>query len=200
MILRVMVVMICFILSGCSIQEQNELSFEVPRGYYAQLEIVYQGQQLTFGPFVGYYFKPVQAPDLTRLEFVCFNEQRFYTDELPVNARLYEGEAILTRLPDNHSLPEPTQRINPVFFEDAPPEWLDTRPAPQDEFVHFHSAYDVRSAVLVGYWLRHRPVQSFTYNMGGRLGVDSPLHHIAEVGQGQNFPHIVEFDYGPGKP
>jgi hypothetical protein len=141
------------------------------RGYYSRLEVISNGQRFSFGPFVGYYFKPQVGDDLGRLEFLCFNERGFYTDELPEDSLLFRG--------------------------DAPVAWLRQRPAPQEEFVHFHSAYDRRGAVYTGYWLRQDAVTAFTYNMGGRISADSPLYHRAEPGETERFPHSIEFDDGP---
>ncbi|MGC9518105.1 MAG: hypothetical protein ACP5FP_00405 [Desulfuromonadaceae bacterium] len=169
---------------------------DIPRGYYAQLEITHQGQILNFGPFVGYYFKPVSGADTSHLEFMCFNTDQFYTDDLPGEALLFRGEAQLTTLPDVRPIPRSDQRITPVFAPDAPAEWLATRPAPQNEFIHFHSTYDHGGATYTGYWLRHDPVRKFTYNMGGRLSEDSPLYHEVEPGSSPDFPAIIEFDRG----
>lgn len=170
---------------------------ETPRGYYSRLEIIHQGQRLSFGPFVGYYFRPKNGDDLVRLEFRCYNERQFYTDQLPADALLFKGEAVLTSLPRVRELPRSNARIEPVFFAQAPPEWLQSRPAPQEQFVHFHSAYDPTGPSYTGYWLRHQPVSSFTYNMGGRVDKSSPLYHRAGLDVPQRFPHIVEFDAGP---
>lgn len=90
---------------------------------------------ISFGPFVGYYFKPENPAELTRLHFVCFNERKFYTNSISENEQLFEGEARLVRLPDaNFTLPT-SRRINPVFFSEAPAIWLDIRPEPKDEFL-----------------------------------------------------------------
>lgn len=172
---------------------------ETPRGYYTQLEFFYRGQRLSFGPFVGYYFRPEQGDELTRLKFRCYNERQFYTDQLPADALLFEGEAVRSVLPRLHEMPRSNARIEPVFFADAPPEWLQGRPAPQDEFIHFHSSYDATGPSYTGYWLRHRAVSSFTYNMGGRVGEDSLLYHQAVPGKPQRFPRIIEFDAGPAQ-
>jgi hypothetical protein len=88
-------------------------------------------------------------------------------------------------------------RIEPVIFDQAPPQWLQSRPAPQDQFVHFHSAYDTNGPSYIGYWLRHQAVSSFSYNIGGRVGEGSPLYHQIEPDAPQRFPHLVEFDAGP---
>jgi hypothetical protein len=172
---------------------------ETPRGYYSQLEFIYQGEQLSFGPFVGYYFKPDNGDDLAQLEFRCYNERQFYTDQLPADALLFKGVALLSSLPKVRALPHSNARIEPVFFPQAPPEWLQSRPNPQKQFVHFHSAYDSSGPSYSGYWLRHQPVSSFIYNMGGRVGENSPLYHRATPDAPQRFPHIIEFDAGPKK-
>lgn len=170
---------------------------ETPRGYYSQLEFIHQGQRLSFGPFVGYYFKPKNGDDLTRLEFRCYNERQFYTDQLPADTLLFKGEAVVSSLSRVRALPRSNARIEPVFFGQAPAEWIQSRPAPQDQFVHFHSAYDTNGPSYTGYWLRHQAVNRFIYNMGGRVGQGSPLYHQAEPDAPQRFPHIVEFDAGP---
>ncbi len=195
--IRILLVALCLLLTACQERSTSGSTPQVPRGYYAQLELVHAGKQLSFGPFVGYYFKPLQHDDLTQLQFICFNERGFYTDELSDGELLFTGKAILTTLPDSHPKAEPSQRINPVFFADAPQEWLATRPEPKEQYVHFHSAYDSLGATFTGYWLRHHPERSFTYNMGGRVAADSPLFHQASPDQPQNFPRIVEFDFGP---
>jgi len=170
---------------------------DTPRGFYTQLEFIYQGQRLSFGPFVGYYFRPENGADLTRLTFRCYNERQFYSDQLPADALLFTGDAVLSTLPRVRALPQGPARIEPTFFADAPPQWLQTRPEPQQEFVHFHSAYDFNGPSYTGYWLRHQPATRFSYNMGGRISEDSPLYHQAVPGEAQRFPHIIEFDAGP---
>jgi hypothetical protein len=172
---------------------------ETPRGFYSQLEFLYHGQLLSFGPFVGYYFKPDNGDNLKQLEFRCYNERQFYTDQKPVDALLFEGVALLGTLPRVRDLPRSNARIEPVFFDQASPEWLQSRPSPQDQFVHFHSGYDETGPSYTGYWLRHQAVDSFTYNMGGRVDKSSPLYHQTEPEEPERFPHIVEFDAGPQK-
>lgn len=183
---------------GCA-RGPGEVPLEVPRGFAPRLEIPFEGHLYGFGPFVGYYFRPENPADLARLRFVCFNERGFYASDAPVNALLYQGEAVLVRLPDaGLPLPSDGDRIEPVFFSEAPPAWLATRPEPQDAFLHFHSAYDASGPARVGYWFRHVAVRAFTYDMGGRVGPGSPLYHRVSPGLDLNFPAIVEFDRGPG--
>ncbi|HKK32272.1 MAG TPA: hypothetical protein VJ934_01760 [Desulfomicrobiaceae bacterium] len=186
-------------LAACGNSSHEETSPSVPRGYYDRIEIIHQGRTLSFGPFVGYYFKPVRADDLTRLQVICFNERGFYTDDLPVNARLFQGEAVLTTLPEVSAIPRSKNRITPIFFDNAPEAWLTSRPSPKEEFVHFHSAYTGTGAVFTGYWIRHQAVSEFTYDMGGRIRKESPLYHRAGPGTEGAFPHIIEFDRGPEK-
>lgn len=177
--------------SGCADPPADGMPLHVPVLEVQDGERVYR-----FGPFVGYYFRPQAPGDLSRLEFVCFNQRRFYTRDLPENALLYEGQAVLTRLPGG-ALAAGEGRIQPVFFEDAPVAWLDSRPEPRDEFLHFHSCYDAQGPVLVGYWLRHVAAGDFTYDMGGRVGPESPLFHRVKRGVDRAFARIVEFDRGP---
>lgn len=181
----------------CILLPAQSLAMETPRGFYTQLEFIYRGQRLSFGPFVGYYFKPRKGDDLTQLEFRCYNERQFYTDDLKADMLLFKGEAVLSALPRVRALPRSNARIEPVFFDKAPVEWLQSRPSPQNEFVHFHSAYDATGASYSGYWLRHQPVVGFIYNMGGRVDDDSPLYHKANPDKPHRFPHIIEFDNGP---
>ncbi|MCF8024948.1 MAG: hypothetical protein K9J79_09320 [Desulfobacteraceae bacterium] len=182
--------------TGCGRSGDKSISLDVPRGYVAALELNLDGRRVGFGPFVGYYFKPESPDDLTRLKFVCFNERSFYTRDMPENAKLFEGEAVLTRLADvGRDLPD-RDRINPVFFPDSPEEWLKTRPSPQDEFIHFHSCYDAQGPVLVGFWVRHVGTAAFTYDMGGRVDPGSPLYHRVEPGVDKDFARIMEFDRG----
>ncbi|MGA9534804.1 MAG: hypothetical protein WBR24_02745 [Desulfobacterales bacterium] len=54
----------------------------------ARLEQVHDGRMVGFGPFVGYYFRPENPGDLSRLRFVCFNENRFYSLDMPNGAKL----------------------------------------------------------------------------------------------------------------
>jgi len=152
-----------------------------------------------FGPFVGYYFRPVDPRDLGRLSFVCFNEKRFYSSDMPDGAKLYEGTAVLVTLPAADIAIPAQDRINPVFFQEAPEGWRNSRPEPQDEFVHFHSGYDSTGPVLTGYWIRHVAVSEFTYDMGGRVGKESPLYHRVRRGPDRDFARIIEFDRGPEK-
>lgn len=185
------------LVTACGGPREPSVPLDIPRGYLPRLEILHEGRLLGFGPFVGYYFRPEKVDDLRRLDFVCFNERRFYTRDLPANARIFEGQAVLTALPaGTHPLPA-AERINPIFFSEAPEAWLATRPAPAPEFRHFHSAYDTRGPVTVGYWLRHVGTADFTYDMGGRVGPESPLHHRVAPGVDRDFPAIVEFDRGP---
>jgi hypothetical protein len=193
--------MACLVLAAC----QGEPAVvpadgpTVPRGYVRRLEIQVDDRVLSFGPFVGYYFKPHVDGDLQRLAFVCFNEGRFYTRDLPANTLLFEGQAVWRRLPEvAFAIPRDGGRIVPVFFDAAPAAWRNSRPDPQDEYRHFHSAYDGRGATLYGYWLRHVARASFTYDMGGRVGAQSPLYHVVEPGPDRRFARIIEFDHGPG--
>ena len=187
----------CLAAPGCGPGERA-VPLEVPRGYLPVLRLEAEGRLLGFGPFVGYYFRPEDPPDLRRLRFVCFNERRFYTRDLPDNTLLFEGEAVLATLPDvGMTLPRGAERIQPVFPEAIPPAWVATRPPPKEEFVHFHSAYDAEGPVRTGYWLRHRAVAAFVYDMGGRVGPGSVLYHQVELGADRIFPPLVEFDRGP---
>jgi hypothetical protein len=195
--IRLIFFLLLFILPGCN-QTANSIPLEVPRGYVPVLEIVLEDGVFRFGPFVGYYFRPEDPSDFSHLKFVCFNEQHFYTLDLPANALLFEGEAILSTLPDlNVVLPQGEERIHPVFFSEAPEAWLESRPEPKAEFVHFHSCYNSRGPVRHGYWLRHVSVADFTYDMGGRVEKDSPLYHQVSQGADKNFGKIIEFDSGP---
>jgi hypothetical protein len=192
-------IIVYLFLQACNVS-QDTTRVQVPRGYTAVLRISENGRQMHLGPFVGYYFKPRDPGDLKRLDFVCFNERSFYTKDLPQNAMLYEGQAVLTVLPKVIPLPEyKGERICPVFESRIPQAWLVTRPAPQEEFIHFHSCYDASGPVYTGYWLRHQAATSFTYDMGGRVGPESALFHRAVPGPDHNFPQIVEFDFGPSK-
>ncbi|MEE4607860.1 MAG: hypothetical protein V2L15_03150 [Desulfobacteraceae bacterium] len=171
----------------------------VPHGYMARLEQVHEGRMIGLGPFVGYYFRPEDPEDLSRLRFVCFNEDQFYSSDMPDGAKLYEGTAVRATLPRADGVIPARDRITPVFFEEAPEAWRDTRPEPRDEFVHFHSCYDAAGPVHTGYWIRHVAVSDFTYDMGGRVGPQSPLYHRVHKGPDRNFARIVEFDRGPQK-
>lgn len=171
----------------------------IPHGYMARLEQVHDGRMLGFGPFVGYYFRPEDPEDLSRLRFVCFNENRFYSSDMPNGAKLYEGTAVRTTLPQVDWVIPARDRINPIFFEEAPEAWRKTRPEPRDEFVHFHSCYDGTGPVRTGYWIRHVAASEFTYDMGSRVGKKSPLYHRVHKGPDLDFARIIEFDMGPGK-
>lgn len=171
----------------------------IPHGYMARLEQVHEGRLIGFGPFVGYYFRPEDPKDLRRLSFVCFNENQFYSSNMPNGAKLYEGTAHLVTLPPADIAIPSQDRINPVFFPEAPEAWRNSRPEPQDEFVHFHSGYDTTGPVPTGYWIRHVAVSEFTYDMGGRVGKESPLYHQVRRGPDRDFARIIEFDRGPGK-
>lgn len=196
---RCLTVFVLLAVAGCHPQTEDEIALQVPRGYVSTLEIHLDGGLYGFGPFVGYYFRPEDPGDLSRLSFVCFNEREFYTRERPSNGLLFEGEARLVRLPPaGAEISSDGARIHPVFFPGAPPRWLATRPEPRDEFVHFHSCYDSQGPVLIGYWLRHEGRAAFTYDMGGRVGPGSPLYHEVSPGVDGLFPRIMEFDRGPG--
>ena len=193
------------VMSGCRSGQEADGSdgssgvVVVPHGYMARLEQVHDGRMIGFGPFVGYYFRPEDPGDLSRLRFVCFNENRFYSSDMPDGAKLYEGTAVRATLP-RADVATPTQeRINPVYFQEAPEAWRNTRPDSQDEFVHFHSCYNGAGPVHTGYWIRHVAVSDFTYDMGGRVGEKSPLYHRVQKGPDRDFARIVEFDRGPEK-
>jgi len=173
------VALLALISSGCSTPETTSSALEVPRGYVPVLELEIEGRLLSFGPFIGYYFRPRDPDDLSRIDFVCFNERSFYTT-----------------LADTGFMPESSQRITPVFFEDAPLQWLKQRPCPQDEFVHFHSCHNAVGPVLTGYWIRHIGKDEFIYDMGGRVTPDSVLYHDVRPGPDKSFARIVEFDRG----
>ena len=118
-----LVLFVCFMFwiggSGCAPTGTDAISLSVPRGYVSIIELDMDGRRVGFGPFVGYYFKPKEPGDLTRLAFICFNEQSFYTRDMPENAKLFEGEAVFTRLPEaDMDLPS-EHRINPRFFSEC---------------------------------------------------------------------------------
>ncbi|MEE4242911.1 MAG: hypothetical protein V2I36_15715 [Desulfopila sp.] len=186
-----------FGICACSREEAPVAPVEVPRGYVQKVVIEKGDRVITFGPFVGYYFRPQDPNDLGRLDFLCFNERSYYTLDLPENTMLFEGEAVLQTLADVEFIVPADDRINPLLFADVPPEWLENRPAPQDEFVHFHSAYDALGSVLTGYWIKHVGTATFTYDMGGRVGEQSVLYHRVKPGVDKFFAHIMEFDKGP---
>ena len=176
------------LMAGCRVDpaQAPPEKLQVPPGYVNQLQVEVDDRVLSFGPFVGYYFKPLSANDLERLDFICFNERSFYTRGLPANARLFEGKARWQRLPDAQMpVPGRNGRIVPVFFSEAPGAWLQSRPEPHSDYVHFHSAYDGRGAVRYGYWLKHVALAEFTYDMGGRVTQDSPLYHEVAIRAGQ---------------
>lgn len=184
---------------GCSDEQAETVSLEVPRGYQSELRVELGESIARFGPFVGYYFRPEDPADPARVRFVCFNERGFYSSDAPVNAKLYEGRAVLSRLPgERDSRPLPRGRITPVFFPDAPGQWLASRPEPEDAFLHFHSLHDAGGARMDGYWLMHEAVRDFTYDMGGRVEAGSPLYHRVTAGVDRDFARIIEFDQGPG--
>lgn len=184
---------------ACGRDRKDPAAPDLPRGYTEVLCLDSRGSRYCFGPFVGYYFKPVDPGDLSRLKFICLNEEGFYTSDLPDNSRIFEGEARLARLPDTGDPLPDTARISPVFFKDAPRAWRNSRPGPRNEFVHFHSCYDSQGPVLTGFWLRHRALADFTYDMGGRVGESSPLYHRTFSGPDRAFPRLIEFDRGPGQ-
>ena len=190
-----------FTFSGCSDENNGQVRAEgpeIPRGYQARLEIQVDDQVLNFGPFVGYYFKPSEVINTSRLDFLCFNENSFYTRDVEPNALLYRGTAIFQRLDDKvRSIPKTGNRIIPLFFSEAPAQWTESRPEPQQDFVHFHSAYNALGAVYSGFWLKHVAEGTFTYNMGGRVDSKSQLYHHVQPGTDLNFAHIIEFDHGP---
>jgi len=133
------------------------------------------------------------------LRFVFFNKRQFYTRDLPANAKLYEGSAERVTLPEvtGFDILKAPPRIRPVFFEDAPPAWKATRPAPQMQYRHYHSCYNATGALRVGYWLRHVGTATFVADMGGRVTAPSPLYHRVSPGPVNNFPAVIEFDNGP---
>ena len=189
------------LIGGCSGREDKDPApLQVPRGFVSTLDIEVADHVVRFGPFVGYYFRPTDPQDLSRLAFVCFNEDAFYTQDVPANTLLFSGDARRVTLPKGPlPKPEPGERMKPVFSEDIPAAWLQTRPKPRDEYVHFHSCYDANGAVKYGYWLRHVAETDFTYDMGGRVGRDSPLYHTVTAGVDKAFPRVVEFDKGPSR-
>lgn len=213
--------MAILLLSCQSERQKKEKNIVIPRGYMSKLEINQGGKMIRFGPFVGYYFKPHDPEDITRLSFVCFNEKQYYTRDIPENAKLFEGEAVMATLPDlgialpkardaagekTAENPEKAEsilpaigknRINPVFFTDAPEKWKATRPKPEDLYVHFHSCYDSQGSVHTGFWVRHEGVANFTYDMGGRVSKESPLYHRVTPGPDREFARVLEFDRGP---
>ncbi len=196
--IRVGCAVCCIALLGCQKNDRTESRLNVPRGYTQVLEIETDGRRVKFGPFVGYYFKPFNFRDLTRIDFLCFNQDNFYTLDLPENTRIFEGDGVLTLLPDNGEPLPSGDRITPVFFSKAPEIWQNSRPAPKEEYIHFHSGYDRKGAVRLGYWFRHRALAKFTYDMGGRVTPDSVLYHQTTSGIDKQFARIIEFDQGPG--
>ena len=183
---------------GCGTDSQTGGKVVVPRGYVSEIRLTVDGRQLHFGPFVGYYFRPTDPNDLSRLHLICLNERQFYTRDLPQDALLYEGDAMLAHLPSEGGSPVSGEgRIQPLFWDAVSPKWRATRPEPSEAYLHFHSCYDASGPVLTGYWLRHVARDRFTYDMGGRVGPDSVLYHQVVPGTDENFAAIVEFDAGP---
>ena len=195
--LAALVIAAMTLFAGCSESAPKRLALDIPRGYMSTLDIEINGRVLQFGPFAGYYFKPDSPDDLSRLSVLCFNEDFFYTRDMPENTLLFEGDAILTTLESVEAPKTGDQRIIPVFFHQAPRAWLQRRPDPQNEFIHFHSCYDKSGPTLTGYWLRHRAKAAFTYDMGQRVNEESPLYHTVTPGIDKNFAKIIEFDRGP---
>jgi hypothetical protein len=185
--------------TGCGNGGRGSVELQVPRGYVQRLQIMSDLGLISFGPFVGYYFRPVDPSDLSYLEILCFNEKQFYTGGLPENAKLFKGEARLVYLPEAITDISYAERIHPLLFSDAPAEWVDSRPEPEDEFLHFHSCYNAAGPVLAGFWIRHVGVAEFTYDMGGRVTAESPLYHRVENGPDKRFARLIEFDRGPGQ-
>jgi len=201
-IIRFVAVGLLLILMACtdggSTDESPSVELDVPRGYQSTVRVEIDGQVASFGPFVGYYFRPQSTKDLSQMDFVCFNERGFYSSDMPVNAMLFKGQAVLGRLPGTRSdQPQPIGRITPITFDEAPASWLATRPKPQDSYLHFHSLHDGRGARMEGYWITHEAMASFTYDMGGRVGQDSILYHEVEAGTDMRFAPLIEFDQGP---
>ncbi|HSH68854.1 MAG TPA: hypothetical protein VK997_02970 [Deferrisomatales bacterium] len=196
-VLSVLLLVLC---AACA-QGPGEVPLEVPRGYMQRLQVRHDGQLYGFGPFVGYYFRPPDPGELSRLRFVCFNEQGFYASDAPRNALLFEGDAVLAELPAGEAAlaGEPGDRIRPVFDPDLPQTWRATRPDPADQYRHFHSCYDANGPARVGYWLRHAGKGTFTYDMGARVSAGSPLYHRVRPGADLEFASSVEFDRGPGR-
>ena len=195
-------IIICLLLAACQTEkpETGNQKAALPTGYVQRLEIEVDDRVLSFGPFVGYYFKPIAINDFSSLHFLCFNERAFYTRDLPTKALLFKGEAKWQRLADvGRPVPARKGRIVPLYFDQAPEVWVRSRPSPQEAFLHFHSAYDGRGAVRYGYWLRHEAQAAFTYDMGGRVGPQSALFHRVQPGPDHNFARIIEFDHGPGR-
>jgi hypothetical protein len=187
--------------SGCQVQEgkdgSSKRTLAVPHGYMERLEQVYEGRLIGFGPFTGYYFRPDAPQDLGRLHFICFNVNRFYSSDMPEGAKIFNGTAVRVTLPyADFDIPV-EDRINPVFFANAPKIWLESRPEPRDDYLHFHSCYSGTGPVLTGYWLRHIGVAAFTYDMGGRVERNSPFYHHVRKGADRDFAKIIEFDRGP---
>ncbi len=118
------------VMSGCRSDQGTDGSSDgpvsVPHGYMDRLEQVHDGRMIGFGPFVGYYFRPEDPRDLSRLRFVCFNENRFYSSDMPDGAKLYEGTAVRTTLPLTDAVIPARDRINPVFFDEWPEDWFNT--------------------------------------------------------------------------
>lgn len=185
------------LVAGCSPASRKTVPLEVPHGYVDRLWFHAEGARVGFGPFVGYYFKPDDPEDLRKLRFRCYNERRFYTLDLPENALLFEGTAVRTSLPPEGEIPGGEARVRPVFFPEAPESWKRSRPGPADEYRHFHSGYTEAGPARTGYWLRHVAVADFTYDMGGRVKSDSPLHHEVKPGVDTAFARVIEFDRGP---
>jgi len=171
--------------------------FEPPRGFQSSWKIPLGDVLAGFGPFVGYWFRPETSGNFDRLRFVCANVNRFYASTMPDGAVLFEGDAILRKLPGTGEPLPRAHRINAVFFAEAPAEWLRTRPEPREEFLHFHSCYDASGPLPHGYWMRHVAREPFLFDMGARAGPGSPVYHEIERGPARNFSRIVEFDRGP---
>lgn len=184
-------VALCLIVAGVAAGKEAGAAEEAATD---QVVFQHRGRELRFGPFVGYRFE--QTEDPTTIRFVCRNERQFYTDDLPAGTILYGGEARLVELaPANKPLPR-KGRVNPLRYDEVPQPWLATRPAPVEDWRHFHSCHDTHGAVRSGYWLRHEAEAAFVYDMGGRVGPESVLYHRVEPGIDRGFAQLMEFDHG----
>ncbi|MDF1555187.1 MAG: hypothetical protein P1P84_19105 [Deferrisomatales bacterium] len=197
---RALVVLALALAAACA-RGPGEVPLEVPRGYMQRLQVEHDGRHYGFGPFVGYYFRPPDPRDPEHLQFLCFNEDGFYASDMPRNALLFKGDAVLAELPLAKVVLGGVSgdRIRPLFEPDLPQAWRATRPDPADAYRHFHSCYDANGPARVGYWLRHVAEGTFTYDMGARVSAGSPLYHRVRSGPDLGFAGSVEFDRGPGR-
>lgn len=170
-----------------------------PEGWAAVLRRNLDGQMYLFGPIEGHYWRFIDDEE-TQICGVHYNPDQSTASAEPEGALLYVVEGTWAELPLSWAeMPQPDEpyRVYEVLLDDAPQNWIATAPdAPG--YVYWRGMYDprLRTAIPVGYWLRHVAIKDFRFDFGDPTGGYAFTHDVMR-GIDLEFAPKIKIDAGP---